>query len=569
MSETSVRPSGYRATLVAACLAVMVAQVAYSLPGALNGTFQQHFNISGAELTWISAAFATTMVVFELTFGVLGDMFGRKRLLLGGALLIVAGAALCVLADTVQVMWVGQAVAGVGAGALYPISLTMIAAVAPDAQARARAIALWAGFLSLGAAVSPMMAALIAEYANWRWAFGVVIAAALLSFVVSAGAQDSSAPEGRRLDVPGQLTLAVGLVAVLWALTQGSEVGWGETAIVAGFLLGVACLIAFVVIELRTEVPLLHLNLFANRAFAISGITAVVGMFAFLGTCFSMSIWLGAVQHVSPLKIGVLFLVIQGPAFLLVPVVSRLIHRVSPRWVLTAGFGLIAASGFVCSRFDVHTSEWTDFLLPMLLLGVGFAFTVASITAVAITTVPLHLAGMASATTNLLRDFGFALGPVLVAAVANSVAGGKVRDGLDAAVGESGLGDAHAGAVMGIGDQGGAMALNSMPVIPVPTDPTRVPGPDNPMVRMPAAIHDLALTSLGSGYALAFLVCALCAAASAALTLFGLVGSRPESAVAADPGTDAAHEVADVVGDVPVRRAVLSSPPRAGSTTIR
>lgn len=556
MSNSTARPPRYAATLVAACLAVMVAQVAYSLPGALNGTFQQSFTISGAELTWISAAFATTMVVFELTFGVLGDLFGRKRLLLGGVLLIVVGAALCASAHEVHLMWIGQAIAGIGAGALYPISLAMIAAVAPDAQARAKAIALWAGFLSLGAAVSPMMAAVLAEYGNWRWAFGVVIAAALISFVVSLGAQDSSSPDGRKLDVPGQVTLAVGLIALLWALTQGSEVGWGDTTIVVGFVVGVVCLIAFVVVELHSEVPLLHLDLFANRVFAISGITAVVGMFAFLGTCFSMSIWLGAVQHVTPLKIGVLFLVIQGPAFLLLPLVSRLIHSISPRWVLTSGFLLIAVAGFICSQFDVRTGAWTDFVLPMLLLGVGFAFTVASITAVAINTVPLRLAGMASATTNLLRDFGFALGPVLVAAVANSVANGEVRDGLDAAVAESGLGQAHAGAVVGIGEQGGAMALNSMPVIPVPTDPTRAPGPDNPMLHMPAAIGDLAFTSLGTGYSLAFLVCAVCAAASGILTLFGLFGSRPESEAAVDLGTDGLHEIADVahdVGDVAVR----------------
>ncbi|WP_020106633.1 MFS transporter [Nocardia sp. 348MFTsu5.1] len=550
MSDTTARSPRYLATLVAACLAVMVAQVAYSLPGSLNGTFQQEFNISGAELTWISAAFATAMVVFELTFGVLGDMFGRKRLMLGGAGLIVVGAALSASAQQVEVMWIGQIISGIGAGALYPISLAMIAAVVPDAQARAKAIALWAGFLSLGAAVSPMMAAALAEYASWRWAFGVVIAFALFSLVVSLGAQDSSSPEGRKLDIPGQVTLAVGLIALLWALTQGSEEGWGNAAIIAGFVIGALCLIAFVVIELRTEVPLLHLNLFANRAFAITGLTAVVGMFAFLGTCFSMSIWLGAVQHVSPLKIGLLFLVIQGPAFLLVPLVSRLIHSVSPRWVLTSGFGLMALAGYICSQFDVETSTWTDFIAPMLLLGIGFAFTVASITAVAINTVPLRLAGMASATTNLLRDFGFALGPVLVAAVANSVANGLLRDGLGAAAAQSNLGAAHTGAVMGIGEEGGAMALNSMPVIPVPTDPSQAPGPDNPMLQMPVAIKELALTSLGSGYSLGFLVCAVCAAASGVLTLVGLFGAKPESKLAADLGTDVLHEVAGVAGDV-------------------
>lgn len=526
MSDVSVRPPRYVMTLAAACLAVMVAQVAYSLLGTLNGTFQQTFNISGAELTWISAAFATAMVVFELTFGVVGDMFGRKRLMLLGAVLIVVGSALSMVAEQVELMWVGQAVAGIGAGALYPISLAMIAAVAPTAQDRARAIALWAGFLSLGAAVSPMMAGALADAGHWRAAFGVVIAFALVSFLVSLGAQDSSAPEGRRLDVPGQVTLAVGLVALLWALTQGSEVGWGKTEIVVGLALGAVSLVTFVVIELRTPSPLLHLDLFKNRAFAISGITAVVGMFAFLGVCFSMSIWLGAVQHVEPIKIGLLFLAIQGPAFLLVPVVSRLIHGFSPQWVLTGGFLLIGTGAFICSTFDVATSTAGDFVLPMLLVGLGFSMTVASITAVAMNTVPVRLAGMASATTNLLRDLGFALGPVLVAAVANSIANSKLRDGLGEAVGQAGLDEAHAGAVLGIGDQGGAMALNSLSIIPVPVDPTAAPGPDNPMPPMPDVVQELAFHSLGSGYSIAFTVCGICAVASAALTMVGLVRGK-------------------------------------------
>lgn len=536
MKQAGARPTRSTATLVAACLAVMVAQVAYSLPGALNGTFQQVFDINGAQLTWISAAFATAMVVFELTFGVLGDLFGRKRLLLGGTALVVVGALLCLNAHDVHTMWAGQAIAGVGAGALYPISLTMIAAIAPSPEARTKAIALWVGFLSIGAAISPLMAGLFAEYGSWRGAYGVVIAAAAVSFAVSLAARDSSAPEGRKLDLPGQVTLAVGLVALLWALTQGAPAGFGEPRIVAGYAVAAVCLAAFVVVELRAESPLLHLHLFANRSFAIAGLTAVVGMFAFLGTCYSMSIWLGAVQHVEALKIGILFLFIQGPAFLLVPVVSRVIHSVPPRWVLTGGFALIAAAGLWCSTFDIATSTWTDFVAPLTYLGLGFALTVGSITAVALDTVPARLAGMASATTNLLRDLGFALGPVLVGAITTGIADGRLQDGLGRAIGTAGLDAPHAGAVVGIADQGGAFAINSLPVVPVPVDPAQAPGPGNPMPDMPASLHDLAFTSLGHAGSVGFLVCGLCALASAGLTL--LVGGRrphvPEDAVGAD-----------------------------------
>ena len=107
MNHIPVRSRGYTATVVAGSFAVLLAQVAYSLPGALNGTFQQEFQTTGAQLTWITAAFAIPMVVFELTTGVIGDLFGRKRLLQAGAALTVVGSLICAVAATVQVMWPG------------------------------------------------------------------------------------------------------------------------------------------------------------------------------------------------------------------------------------------------------------------------------------------------------------------------------------------------------------------------------------------------------------------------------------------------------------------------------
>lgn len=522
MPQTAVRRPGYKVTVVAGCFAVLLAQIAYSLPGALNGTFQQEFQTTGSQLTWITAAFAIPMVVFELSTGVIGDLFGRKRLLQVGALLTLLGSLICATAGTVHVMWAGQIVAGLGAAILYPISLALIAALAADHHSRARAIALWAGFLSIGAAIAPMMGGAFATNASWRGAYVVVVAAALISIAITARAVDSSSPQGRKLDIPGQATLALGLIAVLYAATQGSESGFGRPVVLSAIAVGMALLVAFVVIELRTEVPLLNLHLFANRAYATVAVATVVGMFSFLAICFSMSIWLGAIQHQNALKIGILFLFIQGPAFLLVPVVSHLIRNVPAQWTLTGGFALMAVAGFWCSTFDVHDMSWTRFIAPMLILGVGFALTVGSITAVAINSVPLRLAGMASATTNLLRDFGFALGPVLIGAVAFSKADGLLTDKLGPAMGASGLEAPYSDVAGGIAHQGGAMALNSMPVVPGA-------GPNMPPVPVPEALRDLAFTSLGSAYNTAFLIAGLCALTAAGLTLVGLIGHHTSS----------------------------------------
>lgn len=525
MTHAPSRPAGYVATVAVGCFAVLLAQVSYSLPGALNGTFQVEFDTTGSQLVWITAAFAIPMVVFELTTGVIGDLFGRKRLLQVGAALTVVGALISALAQTVSFMWVGQIVAGLGAAVLFPTSLAMVAALTPNRDDRARAIALWAGFLSIGAAVSPLLGGAFATYASWRAAYVVVIAAAVVAFFLTFAATDSSAPEGRKLDFPGQITLALGLIAILYAVTQGSESGFGHVHILLGFALGAVLLIAFVVIELKTAVPLVHLNLFANRQYAIAAIATVVGMFAYLATCYSMSIWLGAIQHVSAVKIGVVFVFIQVPAFVLVPVVSRLIRSVQPRWVLSAGFALMAVGGLWEMTFDVHAAVWTSFLVPMVIFGIGFALSLGSVTAVAINTVPLRLAGMASATTNLLRDFGFALGPVLIGALAFGQADRQLLGGVGDAIGAAGLQPPYSDIAAGIAQQGGAMAINSMPVIPGA-------GPGMDPVPMPAELHQLAMDSLGNAYNNGFLVAGICAVLAAALTLFGLYSRRDSGEIA-------------------------------------
>jgi len=567
MSDTRVR--GYFPTLIAGCLGVFVAQVAYSLPASVLGTIQQNLGISGAQLTWVSASFAAAMVIFELTFGVFGDIFGRKQLLLGGLAVLVVGEVVTLVgAGNVHALWVGQAIAGIGAGALYPISLTMIAALAPDSATRARSIALWAGFLSIGAAVSPIAAGSLAENGHWKTSFWIPIGLAVIALIVSLGAKNSSAPEGRTLDLPGQFTLIVGLFALVWALTQGSEGGYGRGDIIVGFIVAAVFLAAFVTIEVRSASPLVHLNLFANRAFAVTGVTAILGMFAYLAVCFSMTMFLGTVVHIGAVYIGILFLVIQVPALLLVPVVAKLIHSVSPRWVLTAGFACIAAAAFWASRFDAHAfldahgaphdADFVKFIAPMVLNGVGFALTVGSITAVAINAVPLRLAGMASATTNLLRDFGFALGPVIGGALYNSLANRRLNGGLGAALAKASqqgftvLGkplDPHvpagavAGALHGLAQGGGAVAVNSVPVL---SDPAT----GKPFVDMPSALHELAFSSLSHAFDVTFLVAAVCALASAVLAAAGLAGTRSASEQAADAGTDVLHQVAGVAEDV-------------------
>ncbi|RAN76731.1 MFS transporter [Bacillus sp. SRB_336] len=572
MSQTSnvLSRGSVRATFVAAYSAVTLAQITNALPGALSGTFAVEFHTSGAGLTWIAGMFLMGIVVFELSWGLLGDLFGRKKLLYAGAALSVVGSVLAALAPTTGMMIFGQAVGGIAAGILFPISLSMIVAITPDHRARARVIATWAGFLSLGAVISPVLAGLTAQFftfpgagagapnvfSGWRVAYYVAAAIAVGVLIVALRAMDSAAAEGRKLDLPGQFTLALGLIAVLFATVQAVDAGFGSSEVIAGYIAGGVLLIAFIVIETRTRQPLVHLSLFKNNAYSITGIVAVTGMFAFLAICFSTSVAVGGLALAETWKVGVLFVVIQGPAFAFIPVVGWLIHRVAPRWVLTSGFALMAIAGYWLSTFSLGTPEafggtpWTAFAAPLLLLGIGFALTVGSVTAVAINTVPPQHIGMASATTNLLRDLGFALGPVMGSAIAFGIGGSIFAGPLRGILGGAGLPSSAVSGLSQIPPLGflsgwdGIMAQFSGQALAGGAPAQAVDGMVQALTSAQQQIQGVAGVSLGHGFQTVYLVAGIAATASAVLTLF--ISAR-SSAPAPEANAEAANTEAAVL----------------------
>ena len=556
MSSAIATAGSARATFAAAYIAVTLAQITNAFPGALNGQFAVEFQASGAGLTWISSAFVIAIVVFELTFGVLGDLFGRKKLLYAGAAFTFVGTLIAAAATTTGIMILGQAVGGIGAGILFPISLSMIAAITPDLRARARVIATWAGFLSLGAVISPVLAGITVElftvpgdepgapnvFSGWRVAYYVAAAVAVVVFVFALRSKDSAAPEGRKLDIPGQVTLSLGLIAALSATVVAVDAGFDDPIVIGGYVIGAVLLVAFVVIELKTKVPLIHLSLFTNPSYAITSIVAVTGMFAFLAIAFSTSVAVGALGAVETWKMGVLFVFIQGPAFVLIPVVGWLIHHVSPRWVLTSGFALMAVSGYWISSLPLGTPEafggtpWTAFIVPLLLLGIGFALTVGSITAVAINTVEPSYIGMASATTNLLRDLGFALGPVVGSVIAFSIGASMFAPQLGGILAGVGLPpEAVAGLsqVPPLGFLSGwddIIAQFSAETLASGAPQQAVDQAVAGLTSSKGAIQGSAGVSLGSGFQAVYLIAGIAATVSAILTLF-ISGRRTDAPV--------------------------------------
>ena len=518
---TQVRASGtdrgaLRAgTIAAALFAVCLAQIGLAMPATLNGTFQTVFSPTGSQLTWISDCSLLPITVLELTCGVLGDLFGRKKLLIGGALMLAVGEVISASASAVQMMWVGQIIAGVGCAALFPTTLAMLVAGDRTPAQRARMIALWAAILSTGNFLAPLLGGVAATYFNWRWAFVVVVVLA----VVDAGityfaAQDSRSPQGRSLDPAGQATIGIGLCALLFGVIQGVSDGWGAPMVVGAFILSAVCIVAFVFVELRVQNPLLRLDLFRNRNFALASAVTVIGMFAFLGTAYAISIRMGPIQGQSSMRTAVAFLLLSGLTIFLLPITHKLMAKFESRWVLGLGFLLMAAGDLLAGQMPVSDSTLTTIIVPMGLIGVGFSFAVSAVTATVVETVPHTLAGMASATTSMLRDFGFTLGPAVIGAIATA----KAVSGLNAGLASSSLGAAGQGKAHAILSAGGPVA-----VLHADTD---------------AGVGAIATKALGDAYSLGFTVCGIAALVCCVVTVALLRGKaeatigEPELAVA-------------------------------------
>src|SRR4051812_16932563 len=515
-------PSLTAGTVVATALAVLVAQVGLAIPAVLNGLFQEDLHTTSSQLTWISDAFLVPVALLELTFGVLGDIFGRKRLLIGGSFLMVIGETLSVLTPgvgasnsaSIGVLWTGQALTGIGAAVLFPTTLAMVAAGTHTVRSRARGIAIWAAALSSGGFVSPLLGGLVTKIAwgsdptaSWRWAFVAVGILALISTAVAFAAQNSSSPEGRSLDWPGQITIAVSLFALLFSVIQGATSGWSDPWVVAGWIVAVVFFVAFIAAERRAEAPLLRLSLFRSRAFSVNSIVTLVGMFAFLGTAYSTSIRLSAIQGFSPLKSAIAFVLLQGFALVLMPVTAKVIHSYNPRYALGGGFLLMAAGDLWLAAVPVSGMSLGAVIAPLALVGIGFAFALSSVTAVAVNTVPGEFHGMAAGTTSQLRDFGFTLGPAVIGAIALSKAASEIQSKLRGSAELQSALDAFsqkappevAGAV-----HSGPLGANAIP--------------GNPL-------KDVAFTALDNAYSIGFLVCGVAALVASLLALIALKGA--------------------------------------------
>jgi EmrB/QacA subfamily drug resistance transporter len=312
---------------------------------------------------------------------------------------------------------------------MNPATLSIIAAAFPPNE-RGRAIGLWAGVSALALAIGPLIGGLLTEHVGWGWIFFINVPVGVLAIVASYLFIDESrdTSEVQRLDAPGLISSGVGLFALTYALIEANTYGWTSARIITSFAIAAVGLISFVLIEMRSRVPMLDLSLFRNPTFSGANLAMLLIALAMFGVFFFVSLYMQQILGYSPVKAGLTFLPLTVLIIIVAPQAGRISDKVGARWIVGTGLTLLSVSLLLFSRLGVG-STFSDILPALLLGGVGMAMSMAPTTAAAMASVPVAKAGVGSAVLNSMRQVGGSVGIALMGAIVAHVLSSSLAAG--------------------------------------------------------------------------------------------------------------------------------------------
>ncbi|MCG7523381.1 MFS transporter [Streptomyces sp. OfavH-34-F] len=412
-----------------------------TIVGAALPDMQHRLNTGLTGLQWIVDAYVLLVAMLLLSGGVFADRFGRKRVFLTGVVVFTAASALCALAPSLGWLVAGRALQGIGAAALSPASLALLAAAHPVPQDRVRAIGLWAGLSGVGLAAGPVAGGVLTDAFGWPAVFLVnVPIGAVLLLAGLRGLDESRNPGAPAIDVPGTVLSVLAVGTLTYALIEGGARGWTSPPILRGFAAGAALLAAFLAVEARRTAPMLPLRLFRERLFTVSNTAMVVVGFALMGSSFFFSQFFVYVQGSSLLEAGVRTLPLSLAMVVVSPYAGRLAARYGFRPVVTAGL-VLAGLGLVALGAVHADTGYGNVWWRLALAGTGFALTMSPLTGAAIQAAAPQEGGLASGISSTTRQIGAVLGVAVLGAVvrARQSGGASFGSGLDTAFTAAGV----------------------------------------------------------------------------------------------------------------------------------
>ena len=411
--------------LILLCSAQFVVVLDASIVNVALPTIGEALDFTESSLPWVVNAYVLTFGGFLLLGGRLADLLGRRRVFMGGLILFAIASLAGGLASTSGQLVAARAVQGLGAAILSPAALSIVATTFKDGAERNKALGIWGAVAGSGGAAGVLLGGILTEYLGWEWVlwvnFPIGIAAAALAPRLIA--ESRAEQEVRTFDVAGATTITLGLSALVFALLDAEDAGWGSTQTIGVLALSAILLIAFVAIERRSRAPLVPFSIFRLRTITGANVVGILVGASLFSMFFFISLYMQQVLDYSAIKAGLSYLPLAVAIMLSAGVASSLVTKVGFKPILAAGMVFIAIGLLWFSQISPDGTFLADILGPSLFAAVGLGFAFVPVTIAAVSGVEDREQGLASGLINTSQQVGGALGLAVLAAIANSEIG--------------------------------------------------------------------------------------------------------------------------------------------------
>ncbi|MFL5819344.1 MAG: MFS transporter [Solirubrobacteraceae bacterium] len=369
MATTRPDQRRLRRILVGVSLAMFLVDLDFFALNLAVPSMARDLRATTTDMQWVISGYMLTGGALLIPGGRLGDILGRRRMLLTGIAIFGLSSLACGLAPTKDVVFAFRVVQGMGAALLFPLTIAVITNAFPP-ERRGAAIGDVYGLAAIGTAVGPFVGGAISQHLGWRWVFLFNIPFAALALALVAGAvgesRDETAP--RRIDFPGLAAVAGGIAAITFAVDRGQAWGLSSPRTLGLFAAGMALLAGFVAIERRVRFPLVDLSLFRNRPYVAVTLAGMVANVAFCVTTFASTLYLQEVRGLSPLLAGVVFL---APALCLASA-GPLSGYLGARLPALGVMAMAIAAGGVGLLLVASARSWLLYVPAFALFGAGY-----------------------------------------------------------------------------------------------------------------------------------------------------------------------------------------------------
>ncbi len=406
--------------LVLVCLAQFMVVLDATVVNVALPSIQTDLHMSEANLQWVINAYTLVFGGFLLLGGRAGDLAGRKRLFLGGLVVFTIASLLDGLSASQGMLIGSRALQGLGAAFISPAALAIVSTTFKDGAERAKALGVWAAIAVGGSAVGLILGGALTQAFSWPWIFFINVPVGVATFLLSLRLVPESKEDAahRSFDVAGAVTATGGLMALVYAIVQAEQEGWGSARTIGTFVAAALLLGGFLAIERRSVAPLVRLSVFRVRSLA----TANVVMFLVASGLFAMfffnSLYIQRVLGYGPLEAGLAFLPFTAGIMASAGFASSFAPKIGVRLVSSAGMVVASLGLLLLIRIPVGGSYVADVLPSILLTSIGMGCVFVPLTLVATTGLEDADQGLASGLFNTSQQIGGALGLAILSTIA-------------------------------------------------------------------------------------------------------------------------------------------------------